>query len=50
LGALGFLASDILQGNYGLMDQRLALTWIQNNIAAFGGDPTQVGIYDIKKN
>jgi para-nitrobenzyl esterase len=47
LGSLGFLAVPELglTGNYGILDQRLALRWVAKNIAAFGGDPRKVTIF-----
>eukprot|EP00040_Diaphanoeca_grandis_P020924 m.111289 g.111289 ORF g.111289 m.111289 type:complete len:566 (+) comp28109_c0_seq2:190-1887(+) len=48
LGALGFLALPELgvgNGNFGLLDQRLALQWVQDNIAEFGGDASRVAIW-----
>ncbi|KAI6044174.1 Alpha/Beta hydrolase protein [Pisolithus marmoratus] len=44
LSVLGFLASDEprVDGNFGFKDQWLALCWIRENIAAFGGDSENI--------
>ncbi|KAK0898826.1 hypothetical protein LTR57_021440 [Friedmanniomyces endolithicus] len=48
LGAFGFLSSDEVYRkgvvNAGLLDQHLALQWVQQYIHQFNGDPTQVTI------
>ncbi|XP_008283300.1 cholinesterase-like isoform X2 [Stegastes partitus] len=48
VGAFGFLSlpdNKNIKGNVGLLDQRLALKWVANNIAAFGGDPSKVTLF-----
>ena len=53
LNVFGFLAHPALtaesrygsSGNYALLDQIAALRWVQQNAAAFGGDPGRVTIF-----
>jgi carboxylesterase type B len=50
LNVFGFLAGDDLMqesdgvsgGNYGLLDQRMAIEWVHEHIAFFGGNPNNV--------
>jgi len=45
LGIDGFTFFDDGVENLGLLDQIAALEWVQRNIAAFGGDPSQVTVF-----
>ncbi|MEV0296007.1 carboxylesterase family protein [Nocardia sp. NPDC050710] len=45
LGASGFAVLDGAPPNRGLLDQLFALTWVRENIRAFGGDPDKVTIF-----
>jgi para-nitrobenzyl esterase len=45
LGMEGFAHLTGAPDNRGLLDQTLALRWVQENIAAFGGDPGNVTVF-----
>ena len=45
VGAEGFLYLGDGNANCGLLDQIAALEWVQENIAAFGGDPGNVNVF-----
>jgi para-nitrobenzyl esterase len=52
LGALGFMDLSAVgteafaeSGNVGMLDLVLALKWVRNNVAQFGGDPARVTIF-----
>lgn len=48
-GPFGFLNGEEMAElgllNIGMLDQRFALRWLQDNIGAFGGDPAKVALF-----
>ena len=53
VGVFGFMALEDLRredpnrsvGNYGILDQIMALRWIRKNIEKFGGDPERITVF-----
>ena len=47
LGPLGYMCLDHpeIAGNMGMLDQALALEWVKEHIADFGGDPEQITVF-----
>ena len=47
VSVFGFLSTgeNLISGNYGLWDQHMAIQWVHDHIANFGGDPNKVTIF-----
>ena len=45
LNIFGFSGAPSQPANAGLLDQRKAVEWVRDNIAAFGGDPKKISIW-----
>ncbi|TCK04146.1 carboxylesterase/lipase family protein [Marinobacterium mangrovicola] len=48
MGPLGYLSHPQLgdaSGNFGSLDQQLAMQWVKDNIESFGGDPDNITIF-----
>lgn len=49
LGPFGFMTSgdSAAPGNFGMLDQVMAMEWVKENIGGFGGDPDKVTIFGV---
>ena len=44
LGLLGYLVLENEEGNYGLLDQAFAYSWVKENISYFNGDEKRISL------
>ena len=48
-GFPGLPGESSIEQNAGLLDQRMALEWVRDNIELFGGDPKKITIFGYVK-
>ncbi|KAM7204676.1 carboxylesterase, partial [Naviculisporaceae sp. PSN 640] len=45
VGIFGYPGNPVSSPNLGLLDVRLAIEWVRDNIAEFGGDPSRITLF-----